>query len=149
MISDPRKYWKDFQKAGADIIVFHIEAVEDSKNLLQEIKFSGIKAGISIKPATPVSKIEALLPLLDLVLVMTVEPGFGGQSFMADMLPKISTLRKSIDDNKYNCLIEVDGGINDKTAKLCVDAGADALVSGNYIFTSDDFKKSLNSLKGV
>jgi len=147
MITDPQKYWKDFQKAGADIIVFHAETVKNAKELIKEIKASGIKAGISIKPKTPVSEIEALLPVLDLVLVMTVEPGFGGQDFMKDMLPKISDLRKIIDDNKYNCIIEVDGGINGDTAKLCVKAGANALVSGNYIFSAADIKKAINSLR--
>ena len=147
MITDPQKYWKDFQKAGADIIVFHIEAVKNAKELIEEIKASGIKAGISIKPKTPVSEIKALLPILDLVLVMTVEPGFGGQDFMEDMLPKISDLRKIIDDNKYNCIIEVDGGINGDTAKLCVKAGANALVSGNYIFSAADIKKAIESLR--
>jgi len=147
MITDPRKYWKDFQKAGADIIVFHIEAVKNAKELIEEIKASGIKAGISIKPKTPVSEIKDLLPILDLVLVMTVEPGFGGQDFMEDMLPKISDLRKIIDDNKYDCIIEVDGGINGDTAKLCVKAGANALVSGNYIFSAADIKKAIESLR--
>ena len=147
MITDPQKYWKDFQKAGADIIVFHIEAVKNAKELVEEIKASGIKAGISIKPKTPVSEIKALLPILDLVLVMTVEPGFGGQDFMEDMLPKISDLRKIIDDNKCNCIIEVDGGINGDTAKLCIKAGANALVSGNYIFSAVDIKKAIESLK--
>ncbi|AKL98554.1 ribulose-phosphate 3-epimerase [Endomicrobium proavitum] len=147
MITDPQKYWKDFQEAGADIIVFHVEAVKNAKGLLEEIKASGIKAGVSIKPATPVSEIESLLDSLDLVLVMTVEPGFGGQSFMETQVSKIAALRKIIDDRKYNCIIEVDGGINDKTAKVCVAAGADALVSGNYIFSAGDIKKAVESLR--
>ena len=90
-----------------------------------------------------------LLPLVDVVLIMTVEPGFGGQSFMADMVPKISSLRKIIDDNKYKCLIEIDGGINDKTAKICIDAGADALVSGSYIFAAQDPQQILKGLKSL
>ncbi|MDR3113528.1 MAG: ribulose-phosphate 3-epimerase [Endomicrobium sp.] len=147
MICDPRKYWKDFQKAGADIIVFHAEAVKDCKNLIEEIKASGIKAGVSIKPKTPVSEIEDLLAFLDLVLVMTVEPGFGGQAFMPDMLPKISQLRKIIDGNKYDCTIEVDGGINGDTAKLCAAAGATALVSGSYIFSAPNTKQAVDSLR--
>jgi ribulose-phosphate 3-epimerase len=147
MIADPGKYWKDFQKAGADIIVFHAEAVNDCKKLIEEIKSSGVKAGISIKPATPVSEIEALLPVLDLVLVMTVEPGFGGQVFMPGMLPKISALRKIIDDNKYDCIIEVDGGINGDTSKLCIAAGAGALVSGSYIFSAKNIKQAVDSLR--
>lgn len=147
MITDPAKYWRDFQKAGADIIVFHAEAVENPAELLKEIKSSSIKAGISIKPGTSVSQIENIIPLADLILVMTVEPGFGGQSFMHDMLPKISKLRQIIDAEKYDCVIEVDGGINDETSKICVRAGADALVSGNYIFASESFKEAIDSLR--
>jgi len=147
MISDPEKYWKDFQKAGANIIVFHTETVKNSEKLLKTIKSSGVKAGISIKPKTSVSKIKSLLAFADLVLVMTVEPGFGGQSFMEDMVPKIKSLREIIDEKKYKCIVEVDGGINDKTAKVCVSAGADALVSGNYIFSAKDMKKAVNSLR--
>ncbi|MEA5000396.1 MAG: ribulose-phosphate 3-epimerase [Endomicrobiaceae bacterium] len=149
MITNPEKYWKNFHSAGADAIVFHEEAVTDKIKLVNEIKNSGLKAGVSIKPKTPVSSIEKMLPLLDIVLVMTVEPGFGGQSFMEDMLPKISQLRKIIDENKYNCLIEVDGGINIETAKQCFSAGADVLVSGNSIFAAKDPQQSLKDLKSV
>ena len=147
MIKEPEKYWKEFQKAGADLITFHSEISADIKQLAQNIKASGIKTGISIKPKTPVSEIKDLLPDLDLVLIMTVEPGFGGQSFMEDILPKISELRKIIDDNKYNCLIEVDGGINAETAALCVKAGANILVSGNYIFSAENISEAINSLR--
>ncbi|MCL2334633.1 MAG: ribulose-phosphate 3-epimerase [Endomicrobia bacterium] len=146
MIKEPEKYWKEFQKAGADLITFHSEISADKKKLAQEIRSAGIKAGISVKPATPVSEIEDLLPFLDLVLVMTVEPGFGGQSFMCDMLAKIANLRKIIDNNKYACLIEVDGGINASTGAQCAQAGADVLVSGNYIFTAPNPKEAICSL---
>ncbi|MCL2485012.1 MAG: ribulose-phosphate 3-epimerase [Endomicrobia bacterium] len=146
MISEPEKYWREFQKSGADFITFHSEVKTDKKKLIEDIKSSGIKTGISIKPATPVSEIEYLLPYLDLVLVMTVEPGFGGQSFMENMLPKISELRKIIDANNYACIIEVDGGINAETGIRCIDAGADALVSGNYIFAASNPKEALQSL---
>lgn len=146
MIANPEKFWKEFQSAGADLITFHEEIHADKKQLIKDIKESGIKAGISIKPKTPVSEIKELLSNLDLVLVMTVEPGFGGQCFMEEMLPKISELRKIIDENKYNCLIEVDGGINAETGLKCIEAGADALVSGNYIFTADDPKQAIKSL---
>ncbi|MBO7431899.1 MAG: ribulose-phosphate 3-epimerase [Elusimicrobia bacterium] len=149
MITNPEKYWESFYKAGADLIVFHSEVLCDKKLLIQEIKKAGIKVGISIKPKTPVSDILELLPLTDVVLIMTVEPGFGGQSFMHDMVPKISALRKIIDDNKYNCLIEIDGGINDKTAKICVDAGADVLVSGSYIFAAQNPQQVLKGLKSI
>ncbi len=149
MITNPEKYWESFYKAGADLIVFHNEVSCDKKQLIQKIKKAGIKAGVSIKPKTPVSDILEILPLVDVVLIMTVEPGFGGQSFMGDMVPKISSLRKIIDDNKYNCLIEIDGGINDKTAKVCIDAGADVLVSGSYIFAAQNPQQVLKGLKSL
>lgn len=149
MITNPEKYWESFYKAGADLIVFHNEVSCDKKQLIQEIKKAGIKVGVSIKPKTPVSDILEILPLVDVVLIMTVEPGFGGQSFMGDMVPKISSLRKIIDDNKYNCLIEIDGGINDKTAKVCIDAGADVLVSGSYIFAAQNTQQVLKGLKSL
>lgn len=149
MITNPEKYWENFYKAGADLIVFHNEVLCDKKLLIQEIKKSGIKVGVSIKPKTPVSDILEILPLVDVVLIMTVEPGFGGQSFMYDMVNKILDLRKVIDDNKYNCLIEIDGGINDKTAKICIDAGADVLVSGSYIFAAQNPSQVLKGLKAI
>jgi ribulose-phosphate 3-epimerase len=146
MITNPAKYWLDFRKAGVNLITFHNEVKCDKIGLIEDIKSSGIKAGISIKPKTPVSKIEKLLPLIDLVLVMSVEPGFGGQSFMKDMISKIKNLRKLIDENKYNCIIEVDGGINSQTSPLCIKAGADVLVSGSYILSAPDPSKALKSL---
>ena len=149
MITNPEKYWESFYKAGADLIVFHNEVSCDKKQLIQEIRKAGIKVGVSIKPKTPVEDILEILPLVDVVLIMTVEPGFGGQSFMADMVPKISSLRKIIDDNKYNCLIEIDGGINSETAKICADAGADVLVSGSYIFAAQNPQQVLKGLKSI
>ena len=149
MISEPEKYWEAFYKSGADLIVFHQEVLTDKKTLLEQIKKAGIKAGISIKPKTSVETIKNILPITDVVLVMTVEPGFGGQSFMADMLPKITQLRNLIDKNKYNCLIEIDGGINIETAKQCLKAGADVLVSGNSIFAAANPVEALKNLKNI
>jgi ribulose-phosphate 3-epimerase len=146
MITNPEKYWVDFKKAGADLIVFHQEILANKKKLIKYIKDSGIEVGVSIKPKTSIEKIENLLPYVDLVLVMTVEPGFGGQFFMECMVPKIKGLRKIINEKKYNCLIEVDGGINAQTGKICIDAGADALVSGSYIFSSKNPKDAIKSL---
>ncbi|MDR2066717.1 MAG: ribulose-phosphate 3-epimerase [Endomicrobium sp.] len=146
MVSEPQKYYQDFKKAGADLITFHSEVNVNKKKLIQDIKSSGIKAGISIKPKTSISGIKQLLPYLDLVLVMTVEPGFGGQSFMEDMVSKINVLKNLISKHKYDCLVEVDGGINSQTAKVCINAGADVLVSGSYIFSSTNFKESIKSL---
>jgi ribulose-phosphate 3-epimerase len=146
MVSEPQKYYQDFKKAGADLITFHSEVNVNKKNLIQDIKNSGIKAGISLKPKTSISGIKELLPYLDLVLVMTVEPGSGGQSFMYDMVSKINDLKNLISNHKYDCLVEVDGGINNQTAKVCINAGADVLVSGSYIFSSTNFKESIKSL---
>ncbi|MDR2395626.1 MAG: ribulose-phosphate 3-epimerase [Endomicrobium sp.] len=146
MISEPQKYYQDFKKSGANLITFHNEVDINKKKLIQDIKTYNIKAGISIKPKTNISEIEDLLPYLDLVLVMTVEPGFGGQSFMDDMIGKIKDLKSIINKYKYNCLVEVDGGINNQTAIVCVNAGADVLVSGSYIFSSTNLKKSIESL---
>ena len=149
MISAPDIYYKEFTQAGANLITFHSESLCDKQELINGIKSCGAKAGISIKPATPVSEIESLLPSLDLVLVMTVEPGFGGQAFMESGLEKIAALRRLIDKNNYKCLIEVDGGINAETGAKCVHAGADVLVSGNYIFKGDNPAQNINILKGL
>ncbi len=147
MITNPEKYWESFYKAGADLIVFHSEVLCDKMQLVKDIKSAGIKAGLSIKPKTPVKSILEFLPFIDTVLVMTVEPGFGGQSFMHDMVPKISCLRKIIDEKKYNCLVEIDGGINFDTAKICAGAGADVLVSVSFIFSAKDIEKTIYNLQ--
>jgi ribulose-phosphate 3-epimerase len=146
MITNPEKYWLDFKKAGADLIVFHQEVLTDKKKLIKYIKDSGIKVGVSIRPKTSIEKIENLLPYINLVLVMTVEPGFSGQFFMEDMVHKIKGLREVINEKKYNCLIEVDGGINAQTGKICIDAGADVLVSGSYIFSAKNPAEAIKSL---
>jgi ribulose-phosphate 3-epimerase len=146
MITNPEKYWLDFKEAGSNLIVFHQEVLTDKKKLIKDIKDSGIKVGVSIKPKTSIEEIEDLLPYVDLVLVMTVEPGFCGQFFMEEMVPKIKGLRKIINEKKYNCLIEVDGGINAQTGKICIDAGADALVSGSYIFSAKNPAEAIKSL---
>jgi ribulose-phosphate 3-epimerase len=149
MIAQPEKYYKQFVQAGAGLITFHNEVSYNKGTLIDDIKSSGAKVGVSIKPKTPVSEIIDILPFVDLVLVMTVEPGFGGQAFMETMLPKIAELRKIINDNKYDCLIEVDGGINEETGMLCAGAGADILVSGNYIFKSSSPKEKIQLLKNL
>ena len=149
MVTNPERYWESFYKAGADLIVFHNEILYDKKILVDEIKKTGIKVGVSIKPETSVKAILEILPFIDVVLIMTVEPGFGGQSFMYDIVNKITDLRKIIDNKKYNCLIEIDGGINDKTARICVVAGADVLVSGSYIFKAQNPQQILKDLKNI
>lgn len=150
MISDPLKYAEEFMKAGADILTFHYEACKSEKEMLDVIRIihsCGGKAGISIKPKTDVKVLDNLLKELDLVLVMSVEPGFGGQSFISDALDKITYLRTVIDQNQYNCLVEVDGGINYETAKLCKRAGVDVLVAGSYLFGHEDLEERIKGLK--
>ncbi|HNW93299.1 MAG TPA: ribulose-phosphate 3-epimerase [bacterium] len=135
MISEPEKYIEPFAQAGSDCIVFHYEARPDrAGELLRRIRGLGKKAGIALKPKTPAAAILPLLPELDLVLIMTVEPGFGGQSFMADQVPKIRTVAEAIAAGGYECELEVDGGIGPVTAKTVVAAGANWLVAGNAVF---------------
>lgn len=141
MIENPEKYIEPFAKAGSDIITFHVEAVKDPEGIIKAIKSHGKKAGISIKPKTSVSAIKAVLNDIDLVLVMSVEPGFGGQEFIESAVPKIKELR-----GLYKGDISVDGGINDKNAKKVRDAGANILVAGNYLFTSNNIKDALRRL---
>ena len=150
MISEPQKYCDEFIKSGANLIVFHIEAMENKEETLQlisHIKEQNVQVGISIKPNTPVDAINDYLALLDVVLVMSVEPGFGGQSFKEIALDKIKDLASRRKDNNYNYLIEVDGGINETTGKQCKEAGVDVLVAGSYVFNSEDCSQRIASLK--
>ncbi len=149
MITDPLQYAEPFSKAGAWGLTFHIEAVKDPSAVIKEFVRLGVKPGISLKPKTPVSSVLPYLKDLNVVLVMTVEPGFGGQSFMTDMIPKIKEIADYIRKNNLSCKIEVDGGIDSTTGKLCVDAGADVLVAGNSIFNSPDPVKAVQSLKSL
>lgn len=146
MIENPEKYIDDFIKAGADIITFHYEAVtpDNISNLINKIKEKGIKAGLSIKPKTSPEDILKYLPELDMLLVMTVEPGFGGQKFMQDCAEKIKIIKNHA---PKDLIIQVDGGINNETAKICTQFGATSLVAGNYIYKSDDIKQAIKSLK--
>lgn len=146
MIENPEKYYEEFFKAGADVITFHYEAVEDSLNLIKKIKALGIKAGISIKPETDIEKITSLLDDVDLVLVMSVSPGFGGQKFMPSALSKIAFLSEYKKSHNLDYIIEVDGGINEETGKECANSGAEVLVAGSYIFNNEDPVKAINSL---
>lgn len=144
MITNPQKYIKDFVQAGADVITFHFEAISNIKEVIELIKSYNIKVGLSIKPHTDVRVLEPYLGDLDLILVMSVEPGFGGQKFMPIALDKIRYLKTRQQEFRY--LIEVDGGINQETGKMCVEAGADILVAGNYIFTAKSRKEAVESL---
>ena len=144
MIEDPIKYIEAFAKAGADAITFHLESNSDPIATIDKIHSLGKKAGISIKPATPIEEIFPLLDKLDLVLIMSVEPGFGGQSFIPSALDKIRILR----EKSPKIDISVDGGINNETGKLCTDAGANILVAGSYFFGAEDKKNVVDTLRG-
>ena len=152
MISDPRKYAIDFIKAGADVLTFHYEAVNTKEDVLELIDFihqNNVKVGISIKPGTDVKVLDEYLELVDLILVMSVEPGFGGQSFMPVALDKIKYLKQEKINNNYKYEIEVDGGINKETSKLCVDAGCEVLVAGTYIYNSDSREKLIKEMQNL
>ena len=140
MLSEPMKYIETYAKAGANLITVHVEADDDAETMLRAIAAQGIKAGISIKPDTPVQVIEPLLPLCDLVLVMTVEPGFGGQSLREDCVAKIPELKAMIEKSGRDILIEVDGGVKRENAEKVVRAGAEVLGMGTGLFRADDPK---------
>lgn len=151
MIDRPHRYVKAFCDAGADLVVFHIEADEpqDIIEAIKTVKSCGKKVGLSLKPKTPAETIIPYLSELDLVLVMTVEPGFGGQSFMHDQLPKIETLRKMINEKNPLCELEVDGGVDEATAPLCIAAGANVLVAGSAVFGKGDRAAAIAALRGA
>ena len=148
MIEEPIKYIKDYAEAGSDYITFHVEAAEDSMACINLIKSLGVKAGISIKPNTPVSEICKYLPYLDMVLVMSVEPGFGGQKFMESSIAKVKELKELKEQHGYNYLINIDGGIKDVTLPLVKDY-LDLAVSGSYIANAEDPVRNLNILKNM
>ena len=143
MIENPEKYIEAFAKAGADILTFHYEAVNNVSGIIKLIKSFGVKAGMSIKPKTSADVVLPYLKDLDLLLVMTVEPGFGGQKFKNDCADKIPVIKKNAPEN---LIIQVDGGINAETARICTSYGANSLVAGNYIYKSSDIKSAIQSL---
>ena len=149
MISNPLKYIDDFCDAGADIITFHTECDSPIDETIEKILSRGVKASLTVKPNTPAEDIFPYLDKLSMVLVMTVEPGFGGQSFMEDMMKKVSLLRNEIENRGLQCEIEVDGGINEKTIAIAAAAGADVFVSGNAIFSSADRKATIEKFKAI
>lgn len=153
MIENPIKYIPDFINAGSDIITFHIEASDDTTlDCIRTIKNAGVLAGISIKPKTPVSEIEKYIPLVDMVLVMTVEPGFSGQKFMEEAAKKVKTVCDIAQNTTHSKLIiQVDGGINNETAKICKEYGANCFVAGNYVYKNSEaggMKSAIESLLG-
>ena len=149
MISEPLKYIEDFANAGADIITFHIESDSDVQETIDKIKACGKKPGLVIKPNTKAEEVFPYLKDLFMVLVMTVEPGFGGQSFMADMLPKVKEIREAANKVNPELLIEVDGGIGEATIKQAYDAGVDVCVAGTAVFKADSATEAINNLKAL
>lgn len=149
MIIDPDRYVEQFHKAGADILTVHYETCNHLHRTVQNIKSLGIKAGVSLNPHTPVHVLEDIIADIDLVLIMSVNPGFGGQKFIPNALDKIKKLKTLINEKKSNALIEVDGGVDGTNAKQLIDAGCDVLVAGNYIFGSTDQLKTISELKHI
>lgn len=149
MIDHPYDYIDDFADAGADIITFHVESKSDIKATIDKIKEKGIKPGLVIKPKTPASAVFPYLKDIFMVLVMTVEPGFGGQSFMENMLPKLREIRAEAERQGADILLELDGGINDKTIAKAAAAGGDICVSGTGVFKAPDAKQAIETLKAL
>ena len=149
MITKPERYIEDFVEAGADILTVHIEATDHIHRVVQLIKDQGIKAGVSLNPATPLTTLEYILPDLDQILIMSVNPGFGGQSYIPEMTGKIAKLNKIIEANNYDCQIEVDGGIKNHNLKEIVNAGADIIVAGSAIFGADDPAAALSEMRST
>ena len=146
MINRVGKFLDDYIKAGSDIITFHLEIEENINELISKIKINNIKCGIAIKPATPWEDLKPYLNDIDQIIIMTVEPGFGGQKFMDDQLLKINQLRKYISDNKLHVDLEVDGGVNYETGKKCVAAGANIMVAGSFLFNQENLTQASNQL---
>lgn len=147
MIEKPERYIPRFIEAGADLVTFHYEATEDREACLDTIRSYGKMAGISVKPGTPIEVVYPLLDKCDLVLIMTVEPGYGGQAFMPETLEKIEKLKAEIDRKGLEIDIQVDGGINEETAVLVKNAGANNLVAGSYVFKAKDRKAAIELIK--
>lgn len=148
MIENPAQYVENFAKAGADIISVHVESDPHLHRTIQHIRALGVKPGVVINPATPVSAIEPILPDVDLVLLMTVNPGFGGQKLIHSVLQKINQVKKLKDQNGWSFEIEVDGGVNQETAALCIEAGAEVLVAGSAIFNAENRKEAIQLIRG-
>ena len=146
MINRVGKFLDDYIKAGSDIITFHIEIEENLSELISKIKDKDIKAGIAIKPKTPWEEIKSLLHSIDQVIIMTVEPGFGGQSFMDSQIDKIKSISNYIKENNLSVDIEIDGGVNYETGKICRDAGANILVAGSFLFKQENLLTATNEL---
>ncbi len=149
MIENPDQYIEAFAKAGADYITVHVEACRHLHRTIHLIKSFGIKAGVVLNPATPVSMIQHVLNDVDMVLLMTVNPGFGGQKFIHSVLPKIAEVKEMVTARGLDIEIEVDGGVNEETAKLCIEAGANVLVAGSAVYNTEDRAKAIAIIKGI
>ncbi len=147
MIENPDQYITEFKKVGASILTFHFEASKHVHRTIHAIKEAGMKAGIAINPHTPVSALNEVISDLELVLIMSVNPGFGGQKFIQNSLNKVSDLRTLINEKNPNCIIEVDGGVNLETGKLLIEAGANALVAGSFIFNAKNPTQTIKEMK--
>ena len=147
MVVNPERYVDAFAQAGADIMTIHAESTLHIHGALQKIKAAGMKAGVVINPGTPVSAIESVLSLVDQVLIMTVNPGFGGQAFIPEMLEKVQKVAKIRDEKGYDFDIEVDGGVDNKTIKACYQAGANVFVAGSYLFKASDLTAQVETLR--
>ncbi|MCM3178297.1 ribulose-phosphate 3-epimerase [Cytobacillus horneckiae] len=148
MIENPDQYIEAFAKAGADYITVHVEACQHLHRTIQLIKSYGIKAGVVLNPATPVQSIKHVLEDIDMVLLMTVNPGFGGQKFITSVLPKIAEVKQLIEAGDLQVEIEVDGGVNEETAKLCMEAGADVLVAGSAVYNKENRAEAIAAIRG-
>ncbi len=149
MIENPDSFIEDFAKAGADYITVHVEACRHLHRTIHLIKSLGVKAGVVLNPATPVQSIESIIEDVDMVLLMTVNPGFGGQKFISSVLPKIKQVKDMSVEKGLNIEIEVDGGVNEETARLCVEAGATVLVAGSSVFNKSDRREAISLLKRI
>ena len=148
MVERPEAHIASFAEAGADVITFHIEAVRHAHRLVQEIKSLGCRAGVALNPATPLVMLEELMADIDMALIMTVNPGFGGQKFIPSMLEKIALLRHTAEENDFALDIEADGGINAETAPLVREAGANILVAGSAVYGASDIEKAIQAIRG-
>jgi len=147
MVSHPMLYAEDFVKAGAQMLTFHVECRDDTEQTIRAIRSLGCKVGLSLKPDTPVSAVLPYLPQVDMVLIMTVEPGFGGQDFMPEMMPKIKAVREACRKADLDCLIQVDGGIAEDTIAVAAENGANVFVSGSAVFGAADARAAIEQLR--
>jgi ribulose-phosphate 3-epimerase len=148
MIEDPDKYIESFAQAGADYITVHVEACRHLHRTIHLIKSFGVKAGVVLNPATPVETIQHIIADIDMVLLMSVNPGFGGQKFIPEVLPKIKKVKELAEEKGAAIEIEIDGGVNQETAKLCIEAGATVLVAGSAVYNQEDRKKAIELIRG-